>query len=342
MKKKILMTWAMWYIGSHGVVAFEKAGYEVIIVDNLINSYISTLEWIEKILWYQPKFYEYDLRNTAKLEEVFSEYNFHGVVHFAWLKAVGESCEKPLNYFDNNVIGSIRLFQCMEKYWVKNIIFSSSATVYNPENFLDWIGVKEDAFTGATTNPYGTTKFLLERILQDLAKFSGFIVMNLRYFNPVWAHPSWCIGEYPDEYPNNLLPYIMKVVCWELPHLNIFWDDYETIDGTWVRDYIDVNDLIDGHVKAYQKLEDGATQNYTNYNLWVWRGVSVLELVEITKRVTGKKIPFKLAWRRSGDIAEVFCNSEKALKELWWKATRSIEESVKNSYRFSEKIIWKK
>jgi len=340
MKKTILITGWTGYIGSHWVVAFEQAGYKTVIVDNLVNSTVEALEWIEKILGYKPVFFNVDLRNKDKLEEVFKKYNFDWVIHFAGLKAVWESCEKSLEYFDNNIVWSLKLFECMEKYSVKNIIFSSSATVYKSlisisnhgrEETTRWFN--ESDVTWNTTNPYWTTKFLLEQILIDLSKFSGFNVINLRYFNPVWAHESWFLWEDPEWIPNNLLPFIMKVASWELDELKVFGDDYETIDGTWVRDYIDVVDLIDGHLKAYEKI----TSWFNVYNLWVGKWTSVLEMVKIAEKVTWKNIKYKIEWRRSWDLAEVYCNPSKALKELWWKSETSLEDSISNSWRFYNK-----
>lgn len=340
MKKTILLTWATWYIGSHTAIEFIEAGYEVIIVDNLANSHTNSLTWIEKITWVLPKFYECDLRDTEKIEHIFQKYSFDCVIHFAGLKAVWESCEKPLEYFDNNIIWSLRLFECMKKYWVKKCIFSSSATVYDPINFESWKWVWELWTTGETTNPYGTTKYIIERILRDLAEFSEFQIVNLRYFNPIWAHPSGNIGEYPDEYPNNLLPYVMKVACGELPHLNIFGNDYNTPDGTWVRDYIDVCDLSKAHFKAYFSLEWASAWNIEHYNLWTGRWTSVLELIQIASEIKWSDIAYKITERRAWDIAQVFCYPKKAEEKLWWIAETSIAESVKNSYEFSKKISW--
>ena len=340
MKKTILITGWTGYIGSHWVVAFEQAGYKTVIVDNLVNSTVEAIDWIEKILGYKPDFFNIDLRNKEKLEEVFKKYDFDWVIHFAGLKAVWESCEKPLEYFDNNIVWSIKLFECMEKYSVKNIIFSSSATVYTSpqpsvlkerEQEQNWI--KEDFITWNTTNSYWTTKFLLEQILIDLSKFSGFNVINLRYFNPVWAHESWFLWEDPEWIPNNLLPFIMKVASWELDELKVFGDDYETIDGTWVRDYIDVVDLIDGHLKSYEKI----TLWFNVYNLWVGKWTSVLEMLKIAEKVTWKSIKYKIEWRRSWDLAEVYCNPSKAKNELWWFSKTSLDDSISNSWRFYNK-----
>ncbi len=332
--KIILITGWLWYIWSHWVVSFEKAWYKTVIVDNLCNSNISTLDWIEKILGYKPDFFKIDLRDKNKLEEIFKKYNFDWVIHFAGLKAVWESCEKPNLYFDNNVNWSINLFSLMEKYWVKNIIFSSSATVYSQDNSLP-LTEKSKLWT---SNPYWTTKLLIENILEDLAHFSWFNVINLRYFNPIWAHESWFIWENPEGIPNNLLPFIMKVANWELDKLSIFGDDYDTVDWTWVRDYIDVVDLIDGHLKAYEFLNNLEFDWFVyNFNLWVWNWISVLEIIKETEKVIWKKINYEIVDRRDWDLAEVYCNPNKANNILWWKAKISLDESLKNSWRFYNK-----
>lgn len=336
MKKTILITGWTWYIWSHAVVAFEQKWYKCVIVDDLVNSSVETLNSIEKIIWYKPDFFEVDLRDKDKLKEVFSKYNFDWVIHFAWLKAVWESCEKPLEYHDNNIVWSLKLFELMDEFLVKNIIFSSSATVYEASNFVWNKWVSESWTTWNTINPYGTTKFILEQILRDLANYSWFRVMNLRYFNPIWAHMSWLIWENPNWIPNNLLPYIMKVATWELEILSVFWDDYDTIDWTWVRDYIDVVDLIDWHLKAYEKIswEDWF---FEIYNLWTGKWTSVLEIIKESEKVIWEKINYKIVWRRSWDLASVFCNPEKAEKELGWKAKISLRESLKNSWKFYNK-----
>jgi len=336
MKKTILITGWMGYIGSHAVVAFEQAWYKTVIVDNLTNSCLSAIRSIWKILWYNPIFEELDLRDKNSLDKVFQKYNFDWVIHFAWLKSVWESCDYALKYYDNNIIWSIVLFELMEKYSVKNIIFSSSATVYNPENSLPF---KEKDAVWKTTNPYWTSKFLLEKMLEELSIFANFRVMNLRYFNPIWAHPSWYIWENPEWLPNNLLPYIMKVAIWELNKLSIFGGDYDTVDWTWVRDYIDVVDLIDWHVLAYKRFEkiDLNKWVFEIYNLGVWKWVSVLEMVRTSKKITWKDIKFEIVDRREGDLASVYCDASKALNVLWWKAKTSLETSLKNSWEFYNK-----
>ena len=333
MKKKILITWGLGYIGSHAVVAFEQAWYETVILDNLSNSCVTTLRNIQSILGYKPKYYECDLRDRKKVFEVFEENNFDWVIHFAWAKAVWESCENPIYYFQNNISGSLFLFEAMEKYSVKNIIFSSSATVYHQDNKMPLVEVNKLW----TTNPYGTTKLLLEKILEDLSEFSWFKVINLRYFNPIGAHPSGKIWENPEWIPNNLLPFIMKVANGELEELKVFGDDYETIDGTGVRDYIDVNDLVDWHLLAYKKLEEQSNKFCDVYNLWVGKWISVLEMIEASRNITNKEIPYIVSERRNWDIWKVYCNPDKAEKELWFKVNVWLNESLENSWKFYNK-----
>jgi len=357
--KTLLITWWLGYIGSHAVVEFEKTGYKTVIVDNLSNSKLEVLDRIEQILWYKPKFYKLDLLDEESLDKVFQENNFDGVIHFAWLKAVWESTQKPILYFQNNITWSLNLFELMEKYWVKNIIFSSSATVYNLTlrseegeevrrkndlfKVVNWDvvlerGLKETDLVGSTTNPYGRTKYLLEEILKDLAEFAGFNVIALRYFNPIGAHPSWLLWEDPNWIPNNLMPYLMKVLKWELKELKVFWWDYPTLDWTGVRDYIDIMDLIDWHLKWLQKIlsEDYQKKEwkYEVYNLWVGRWLSVLEIIKAVEQVSWKKILYKIVDRRPGDLAMVYCNADKAKKELWWKAKVDLKESIENMLRF--------
>ena len=356
--KTLLITWWLGYIGSHAVVEFEKAWYKTVIVDNLSNSKLEVLGNIEKILWYKPKFYKVDLLDKENLEKVFQENDFGWVIHFAWLKAVWESTQKPILYFQNNITWSLNLFELMEKYWVKNIIFSSSATVYDlQQNVWEWNWMSEnDLFevidqdvvlkrwlketdpVWNTTNPYGRTKYLLEEILKDLAEFAGFNVISLRYFNPIGAHPSWLLWEDPNWIPNNLMPYLMKVLKWELKELKVFWWDYPTVDGTGVRDYIDVMDLIDGHLKWLQKIlsEDFQKKNwkYEVYNLWVWRGLSVLEMIKAVEQVSWRKVSYKIVSRRPGDLPMSYCNADKAKKELGWEAKMPIQDSIQNMLRF--------
>lgn len=334
-KKIILITWWTGYIGSHWVVAFENAGYKTVIIDNLINSSKSVLKWIKEILGYNPDFFEVDLRDEKKLENIFKMYDFDWVVHFAWLKAVWESCNNPLKYFDNNVVWSIKLFECMEKFNVKNIIFSSTATVYNIDNKIPYC---ETQIAWETSNAYSTTKFLIEKILLDLSKFSQFNIVNLRYFNPIWSHISWLIWENPEWIPNNLLPFIMKVAKWELEKLKIFWADYDTKDWTWVRDYIDINDLIEWHIKSYTLLNKNSDNWYINtINLWSWIWTSVLEILNIAEVVIWNKINFEFEKRRKWDLPEFYCNADKAKKILLWETRTGIKESITNSWKFYNK-----
>lgn len=337
MKKYLLITWGLWYIWSHAVVRFEQAGYTTIIIDNCCNSNISVLDGLKNILWYSPVFFQGDIRDELLLERIFQSYHISWVIHFAWLKSVSESCSEPLKYFDNNLSWSMTLFRIMEKFWVSHILFSSSATVYDAKWFSweNFTGITESAQTWETLNPYGRSKYLVEQILQDLSQFAWFKVINLRYFNPIGAHESGYIGERPNGIPNNLLPYILKVAAWELPELVVFWDDYPTLDGTWVRDYIDVNDLIEGHLKAYSLLESRDKVGYfESYNLGRWVGISVLELLAYAREITGKHIAYTVGERRIWDLASVYCNPHKAESQLAWKASRTPQESISAAWKF--------
>lgn len=331
MKKKILITWWLGYIGSHAVVAFEQSGYEIIILDNLSNSSDTTLGKISEILWYTPKFYKCELWNIWEIEKVFQKHNFDWVIHFAWLKSPFESQSLALKYFQNNISGSINLFDIMEKKGVKNIIFSSSANTYSRYN----ISPVKESDAQSTSNPYWTTKLLLEKILEDLSQFSWFNVINLRYFNPIGAHISWKLWENPDGIPNNLLPYIMKVVKGELNTLQIFWNDYSTIDGTWVRDYIDVNDLVESHILSYKKLEWLDYKSFCwVYNVWTWKWVSVLEMINIVEKTIWKRVNYEFVERRNWDIETSFCDTSKIKKELWFQTKTLLEKSILNSWNF--------
>lgn len=334
--KNILVTGGTGYIGSHGVVALIESGYTPIIVDNLSNSSKEVLENIQKITGIKPDFYEIDLRDYENLESVFQKYDFEAVLHFAWAKAVGESSEKPFYYYENNILGSINLFELMEQYDCKKIIFSSSATVYDSIKSPPFV---ETDMTGNTTNPYGTTKFLIENILKDLVNHKSFQVVNLRYFNPVGAHKSWLIGENPNGIPNNLLPFIMKVVVGELPAVQVFWDDYETKDGTGERDYIHVLDLIDGHLKALHFIENKKdTEGFFEvFNLGTGTATSVKEMIQFTSEIIGREVLYTIKPRRTGDLPASFCNPLKAEKILGWKAQLSIKEAIEDSYHFMVK-----
>lgn len=333
--KTILLTWGTWYIWSHWAVSLLEKWYEVIILDNLSNSNIEVLKNIEKITWKTPVFYSWDIRDENILDEVFSSNNIDLVIHFAWLKAVWESAQKPFEYYDNNIIWSLKLFELMDDYDVKNIIFSSSATVYNPNKKPPFV---ETDYTWETTNPYWTTKFILENILRDLANFKWFNVVNLRYFNPIWAHKSGLIWEDPNWIPNNLLPFVMKVVAWELDSVWVFWNDYETSDWTWERDYIHVVDLIEWHVKSIDFIKNSNKSGFFEvFNLWTWNPSSVLEIIKTTSDVVWFDVKYNILPRREWDLAQSFCNPIKAKELLNWEAKFSIKEGIEDSYNFIKK-----
>ena len=307
----ILVTGGAGYIGSHTVVELLNIGEEIIIIDNFSNSKPSTLEAIKDITKKEFKFYEGDYTNKETLERIFEENkDITGVINFAGYKSVGESVQKPLEYYINNISGALILLKTMQKYNIKKFIFSSSATVYGePEK----IPLTEECKTGGTTNPYGTTKLYIEQILKDLYKSdNSWDIAILRYFNPVGAHESGKIGEEPQGIPNNLMPYIVRVAGGQLEQLSIFGNDYNTKDGTGVRDYIHVVDLAKGHLKALEKLDSEKSGLYI-YNLGTGTGYSVLEMVKAFEKVTGQKVPYKIAPRREGDIATCYSNPEKAL-----------------------------
>lgn len=326
---KVLVTGGMGYIGSHTVVELLENNYEVVIVDNLVNSKIDVLDKIEKITGKRPIFYQYDLCNYQDLETIFKENKIDVVIHFAGLKAVGESCEKPLLYYQNNLISTMNLLDIMAKYNCKRLVFSSSATVYGKPKSLP---IQED-FPLSTTNPYGSTKLFIEYMLKDLYKADPtWSIAILRYFNPIGAHQSYLLGENPNGIPNNLMPYIVKVATKELNHLNIFGNDYDTKDGTGVRDYIHVVDLAKGHIKAVEKVL--TTNKVDCYNLGTGVGYSVLEMVELFKKVNKVDVPYKIVERRSGDISSCYADPTYALKELGFKAEKTLEDMVRDSYQF--------
>lgn len=326
---KILVTGGTGYIGSHTVVQLIEAGHDVIILDNLFNSKESVLDKIEEIAEVRPKFYNVDLLDAEGLEKVFAENEFGAVIHFAGLKAVAESVEQPVRYYENNISGTLNLLSAMQKYNVKKIIFSSSATVYGEPKSVP---ISEDFPTGqGITNPYGRTKYMIEEILKDVCVAdSDFSATILRYFNPVGAHKSGLIGEDPNGRPNNLMPIVMKVAKGEYPELSVYGDDYDTPDGTCIRDYIHVVDLARGHIMALDKMTSG-TQIY---NLGTGKGTSVLEMVSAFEKASGEKLPYKIAPRRAGDLPELYANPEKALHELGWKAELTIDDAMEDTLRF--------
>ncbi len=325
---KILVTGGLGFIGSHTVVELAKANFEIVIVDNLYNSKEDVLEKLEKITGKKFKLYKYDLCNKEKIEEIFKENQIDAVIHFAGYKAVGESVREPLMYYSNNLISTLNLLEVMKKYNVKKFVFSSSATVYGEPKTPK---CTENMNRGETTNPYGTTKAMIEKILEDLyASDNSWNITLLRYFNPVGAHESGLIGEEPNGIPNNLMPYIMKVASGKLEKLNIFGNDYPTIDGTGVRDYIHVVDLAKGHVKAIQNAPDGLNI----YNLGSGKGISVLELVTTFEKVNNVKVNYQIVDRRPGDIAENYADPSEALKELGWKTEKSIEDICRDAWNY--------
>lgn len=326
----ILVTGGAGYIGSHTCVELLNEGKDVVIMDNLSNSSEESLRRVETLTGKKIRFYCNDIRDEKAYDKIFSENEIEAVIHFAGLKAVGESCRKPIEYYDNNIGGSVKLFEAMKKYGCKRIVFSSSATVYGMNNVSP---LREDMQTGGTTNPYGTTKLFIERILSDIyASDNEWSVILLRYFNPIGAHKSGMIGENPKGIPNNLMPYISQVAVGRLPCLSVFGDDYDTPDGTGVRDYIHVVDLALGHVKAVEKAEKESGLNI--YNLGTGHGVSVLELVKAFEKASGVKINYKIAPRRDGDVAVCYADASKALRELSWKAERDVEEMCEDSWRW--------
>ena len=325
---KILVTGGTGYIGSHTVVELLDNNYEVVIIDNLVNSKEDVIDKIEKITNKKVKFYKEDLRNKDALDKIFKKEKIDAVIHFAGLKAVGESVEKPLLYYENNLDSTLTLLEVMNENNCKKIVFSSSATVYGSPKKLP---IKED-FPLSTTNPYGTTKLMIEHILQDMyVSDNNWSIIILRYFNPIGAHRSGLIGENPNGIPNNLMPYIVKVANKELKELKVFGNDYDTKDGTGVRDYIHVVDLAKGHIKALNKTDDNGVHIY---NLGTGNGYSVLEIVNTFKKVNNIDIPYIIAPRRSGDIASCYADPSKAKKELNWEAEFGIEDMCKDAYNF--------
>jgi len=328
--KTILLTGGAGYIGSHTCILLLQAGYNVVIVDNLCNSDISVLERIEKLAdGRKPEFVQADIRDEAALDKLFNKYNIYAVIHFAGLKAVGESVVKPLLYYRNNVEGSLCLFEQMNKHNVKRIVFSSSATVYGDPASLP---ITED-FPLSATNPYGQNKLMVENILQDISHADkDWHVILLRYFNPVGAHKSGLIGEDPNGIPNNLMPYVAQVAVGKLPHMNVFGDDYPTHDGTGVRDYIHVVDLASGHIKALDVVDN--KEGCQIYNLGTGKGYSVLDVIKTFEKISGKKIPYKIIERREGDIAECYADPSLSKKILNWEAEFGMDEMIRDHWNW--------
>lgn len=327
---KVFVTGGLGYIGSHTCVELLLAGHEIVIADNLCNSNVNVLDKIEKITGKRPMFYQISVQDREELERIFSEHTFDAVIHFAGLKAVGESCQIPLKYYRNNLDSTLSLLETMQAHGCKRIVFSSSATVYGPENPVPY---EENMPSNLATNPYGWTKSMIEQILRDLAAADPeFSAVLLRYFNPIGAHESGLIGDDPNGIPNNLMPYVARVAAGKLEKLTVFGDDYDTPDGTCLRDYIHVVDLAKGHLCAleYCQSHTGAEA----INLGTGNGVSVLELVSAFKQASGVDVPFVIGSRRDGDLPRCWANADKAEKLLGWKAEKTVEQMCRDSWNF--------
>ena len=329
---KILVTGGAGYIGSHTCLELLNDKHEVVVVDNLCNSKEEPLKRVQKISGKKVDFHNVDLLDAESLDEIFTSYHFDAVIHFAGLKAVGESVEIPLRYYHNNITGTLVLCEIMKKYKVKNLVFSSSATVYGDPHSVP---ITEN-FPLSGTNPYGRTKLVIEEILRDLYRSDNvWNIILLRYFNPVGAHQSGIIGEDPNGIPNNLLPYISQVAVGKLPFLSVFGNDYPTPDGTGIRDYIHVVDLATGHLKALNNLKPGS--GVLTYNLGTGHGYSVFEMITTFEKVSGKKIPYKIVARRPGDVASCYADPSLAKKELKWSSEKGIEEMCSDTWRWQSR-----
>ena len=329
---KILVTGGAGYIGSHTCIELIKSGYEVVVVDNLCNSSLEPLKRVESLVGCNIPFHKVDVRDKVALTQVFAQYSIDGVIHFAGLKAVGESVEKPIEYYDTNVGGTFILADVMREFDCKTFIFSSSATVYGDPHTVP---IKED-FPLSATNPYGRSKLMIEEFLQDVfVSDDSWYIALLRYFNPVGAHKSGLIGEDPNDIPNNLIPYISQVAAGKLEKLSVFGGDYDTLDGTGVRDYIHVVDLAKGHVKALQALKD--KPQVLIVNLGTGNGCSVLDMVKAFEKASGKDIPYQIVGRRPGDIATCYADSTFAAEKLDWKAEYELDEMCEDTWRWQSK-----
>ena len=330
---KILVTGGTGYIGSHTALALLLRGFDVVVLDNLCNSAAESLARVAQIANRAPEFVQGDIRDPALLTRLFAQHSIHAVLHFAGLKAVGESVSQPLRYYDNNVHGTLILLQSMADAGLRKFVFSSSATVYGQPSQMP---ISEDCPLGQPTNPYGRSKLIIEDMLRDLAAADpGWQIALLRYFNPVGAHESGIIGEDPNGIPNNLLPYITQVAVGKLPELAVFGNDYPTPDGTGVRDYIHVMDLAEGHLQALQALQTLSGAHV--WNLGTGQGYSVLEMVHAFEAASGCRIPYRIAPRRSGDIATCYADASKAARELGWKASRGLPEMMRDAWRWQQR-----
>ncbi|MEP0071334.1 MAG: UDP-glucose 4-epimerase GalE [Marinomonas sp.] len=329
--KKILVTGGTGFIGSHTCVELLNKGYDVVVVDNLCNSNAEVLLRIERIAGKSVTFHQVDLLDKAALEQVFDAHSIQSVIHFAGLKAVGESTQTPLTYYHNNLTGTLNLLNIMAEHEVFNLVFSSSATVYGENNPIPYL----EYFPLSSTSPYGRTKVMIEQFLQDAyVSDNRWNVSLLRYFNPVGAHPSGLIGEDPNGIPNNLMPFITQVAVGKREKLSVFGGDYPTLDGTGVRDYIHVVDLALGHIKALEKLASQEEKSIDAYNLGAGVGYSVLDVVKAFEKVSGQKIPYDIMPRRAGDIAEFYANTEKAEEELGWQVGLSLEDMCRDAWNW--------
>lgn len=327
---KIFVTGGLGYIGSHTCVELLNAGYEVVIADNFSNSKITVLDSLKKITGKEPYFYQIDVQDKAALDKAFSEHKIDAAIHFAGFKAVGESCRIPLAYYRNNLDSTLSLLETMEKHGCNKLVFSSSATVYGPENPVPY---KEEMPAHVATNPYGWTKAMIEQILRDYASANPeFSAILLRYFNPIGAHESGLLGDDPNGIPNNLMPYIVRVAAGKLEKLTVFGNDYETPDGTGVRDYIHVVDLAKGHIKALEYAEKNTGAEV--FNLGTGSGVSVLDLIHTFIRINHVDVPYVIGSRREGDLACCYADAQKAEKHLNWKAEKTIEDMCRDSWNF--------
>lgn len=330
----ILVTGGAGFIGSHTCVELLNAGYEIVVVDNYYNANPKSLERVKELTGKDFKSYECDIRDSEGMDKIFKENKIDAVIHFAGLKAVGESCQKPIEYYDNNIGGTLKLCDVMRNNGCKNIVFSSSATVYGMNNVSP---LKETMKTGGTTNPYGTTKYMIEIILEDIYKSDNeWNVTLLRYFNPIGAHESGRIGENPNGIPNNLMPYITQVAIGKRPYLSVYGNDYDTPDGTGIRDYIHVVDLADGHVKAVKNILEG-DKGVQIFNLGTGKGYSVLDIVKALSKAYGKELPYKIAPRRPGDLAVCYSDPSKAKEVLGWEAKRGIDDMCRDSWNWQSK-----
>lgn len=341
-KKSVLVTGGAGYIGSHACLELLQSGYQVVVIDNLSNSKVESLSRVQQITGKSLTFYQADIRDKQALTEIFAKESIGTVMHFAGLKAVGESCEQPLQYYHNNVYGTLILTEVMSGANVKQLVFSSSATVYGESVSPQY----SEHFPLGPINPYGRSKAMVEDILRDLSAADKLIptdypwkIALLRYFNPIGAHESGLIGEDPNGIPNNLMPYVSQVAIGKLAQLSVFGDDYPTRDGTGIRDYIHVVDLVKGHIKAIEAMDSDkfAAGACKAYNLGAGRGCSVLEIINAFEKITGQKINYKIAPRRAGDLAECFANPELALQELSWKTEKSLDDMVADTWNWQTK-----